>query len=283
MAPASNATAALRAEISQLQEQLTAANKQASDLKDKLIVSKDQLLTLKDENMALKTEQLTHCRSKEVIGAAEAQQKRQCVANSSSLKAAATLAKDDIVDHVFCYVAGGDHFYIAGVSRRWRGRYLRHCVLRSNHELDKKLVTRHRSVLMSESRLQLALANGLSVVGWVLNTQPNAEMICKHSLEPVQVMALLRVHGVPWNEKLCIGAAYFNRLQLLQWLHSSSCPWDGYDVLYAAGRGGSVAMFEWLLTVTAPWTNKIKTAMLVRAAWHGKLAAMQWLRAHGAQ
>jgi hypothetical protein len=60
MAPASNATAALRAQNSKLQEQLTAANRRASDLKDKLLACKDQLLAVKDEIMALKIEQFRH-------------------------------------------------------------------------------------------------------------------------------------------------------------------------------------------------------------------------------
>jgi hypothetical protein len=54
-------------------------------------------------------------------------------------------------------------------------------------------------------------------------------------------------------------------------------------VLHNASKSGSVAMLEWLLTVTAPWTDSIKLDMLHRAAWYDKLEAVQWLRAHGAQ
>jgi hypothetical protein len=83
---------------------------------------------------------------------------------------------------VFGYIGGGDHLYVGGVSKRWRGRYLQYCVQNGTAVHSKKLVTRHRSVLKTKRGLQLALASGLSVQGWVMSTQPFAEMTCKHSL-----------------------------------------------------------------------------------------------------
>jgi phage-related minor tail protein len=131
MTPASNTPAALRTENSQLQEQLTAANKHASDLKDKLLASKDQLLAkndalsaLKDEIMALKIKHAEQCSTNGADVTAGFHSKRQCVASRSSVEAAAPLDKDELLDHVFGYEGGGDHFYVGGVSRRWRGRYM---------------------------------------------------------------------------------------------------------------------------------------------------------------
>jgi hypothetical protein len=143
-------------------------------------------------------------------------------------------------------------------------------------------VTRHRSVLMTESRLQLALSSGLIVTHWTFDTWSQAELLCKHSLEPTEVMTLLRLHGVPWSTLLCDGAAYCNKLSLLQWLHTHSCPWDTWELLNAASAGGSIAMLEWLVTVTAPWSADLKQFMLNVAARFSRLAVAQWLKADGA-
>jgi hypothetical protein len=193
------------------------------------------------------------------------------------------LDKDDVLDHVFSFVGGGDHLYTGGVCRNWRGRYMQYCAQSSGSDCDDKLVTRHRSVLMTESRLQLALISGLSVKDWIISYWDQAELICIHSLEPEQVMALLRAHGVPWDSMLCDCAADNNKLRLLQWLHANSCPWDEHDVLLYASRTGSVAMLEWLSTVTAPCSCELKNGMLVKAGCHNELAVVQWLKAHGAE
>jgi hypothetical protein len=96
-------------------------------------------------------------------------------------------------------------------------------------------------------------------------------------------MTLLRLHGVPWDANLCSYAAFLCKLPLLQWLHSNECPMDEQRVLRNASRGGSVGTLEWLLTVTAPWSDSTKAEMLKRAAWCGKLATAQWLRTRGAR
>jgi hypothetical protein len=192
------------------------------------------------------------------------------------------LDRDDVLSYVFSFVGGGDHLYISGVSRRWRGRYLQYCAQTSTSQLDGKLMTRHRSVVMTESRLQLALSSGLTKTSWTFSERSRAELICKHSLEPEKVMTLLRVHGVPWSTELCRGAALFNKLALLQWLRAHSCPWEEKWALLNASVNGSVTMLEWLLTVTAPWSSKPKQDMLHSAASYNGLAVTQWLVAHGA-
>jgi hypothetical protein len=40
-------------------------------------------------------------------------------------------------------------------------------------------------------------------------------------------------------------------------------------------------MLEWLLTVTAAWTDFVKQQMLNHAGWCDKLDAALWLKAHG--
>jgi hypothetical protein len=82
---------------------------------------------------------------------------------------------------------------------------------------------------------------------------------------------------------LCDVAARYGKLQLLQWLRASSCPWQEPLMLMTACRGGSVPVLEWLRTVTAPWTSALQTGLLKRAGWSNHLAAVQWLIAQGAE
>jgi hypothetical protein len=273
-----NELTTLRAEVLRLKELMV--------VKDQLLISKDAQLASKDEVIASKVEVIA-CKeavlsrtaeelqqykssaasSKPVaaggdrIDAEQPCRKRQRVHNSSSsFEVASPLDKDEILDHVFRYVGGGDHLYVGGVSRRWRGRYMQYCAEVSSSKRVKKLLTGQRNVLISASRLQLALSSGLAVAGWTFDPWScDAELECTRSLEPQQV------------------------LTLLQWLHSSSCPWGENSVLMNASRGGSVAMLEWLQTVTAPWSADSKTRMLTRAASTSSLAAAKWLRAQGAE
>jgi hypothetical protein len=159
---------------------------------------------------------------------------------------------------------------------------MQYCARTSLAESDAKLVTRLCSVLMTKSRLQHAFGCGLSVAGWTFDDWPRAQLICEYSLEPEKVMTLLRAHGVPWSHSLCDGAAHCNNLALLQWLHSQSCPLRNDTVLLYASRSGSVAMLEWLLTVTGPWSTDEQQLMFHDAACMNELAVVQWLRARGA-
>jgi hypothetical protein len=54
-------------------------------------------------------------------------------------------------------------------------------------------------------------------------------------------------------------------------------------MLSQASRGGSLAMLEWLLTVTAPWSTALKTRLLKSAGWCNSFAAAKWLIAQGAE
>jgi hypothetical protein len=82
---------------------------------------------------------------------------------------------------------------------------------------------------------------------------------------------------------LCDGAAYYNKLSLLQWLHYHSCPWHEEPLVLCASTRGSIVMLELLSTVTAPWSSNIKQAMLHKAACDSRLDVVRWLRAHGAE
>jgi hypothetical protein len=109
-----------------------------------------------------------------------------------------------------------------------------------------------------------------------------ASLICLHSQEPERVATVLRLHGVPWDNAMFRQAAYLGNLALLHWLHSNGCQWDQGNILANASRGGSVAMLQWLVSVTAPWSERAMTGMLNAAACCDRLAAAQLLRARGA-
>jgi hypothetical protein len=286
MAPASNTVAGLRAEISQWKKQLN-AERSASQQKveERLTKNEAALSALKDEVISIrKSEQRSPRKTKPDTAT---QHKRQRVSSSGGSGSRNTdttgpLDKDDILDHVFGWVGGGDYLYVAGVSRRWRGRYMQHCAHTTTGAHDKKLVTRYRSTIMSESRLQHAKATGFIISDLNLSTEKYALMICQHSLEPQQVITVLRLHGVPWNNIVCKKAAYLGNLHLLQWLHSNGCKWHEYSVLVNAGRSGSVPMLEWLRTVTKPWYKETSGDMLVDAASCGRMRAARWIKAQGA-
>jgi hypothetical protein len=277
----------LRAELARSKQLLDSKDAQLA-CKDELLSCKDKLLSTQDELLASREAELQRCQEllqrsavpTEPDVAAADSCKRQRLHCSST--AESPLDRDDVLDDVFIFVGGGDHLYVGGVSRRWRDRYKQHCENNSESEFDGKLVTRHRSVMMTENRLKLALSRGLTVAGWTFDSWSHAGLICKHSLEPEQVMTLLRVHGVPWSVHLCSAAAFFNKLALLHWLHAHSCPWDEESVLYSASARGTIAMLDWFLTVVSPWSPRVKQRMLQAAACENTLTVVQWLRAHGA-
>jgi hypothetical protein len=232
---------ALRAEVARLQElvavkdqQLLASKDAQLSLKDQLLTSKEAQLAMKDKLLASRTEETKRLKRELQLRDAslnasagelwEGSSKRQRVHDSSSSSSSSScgcfaespLDKDELLDQVFSYVGGGDHLYVAGVSRRWRGRYMQYCVLNSTCEADKKFVTTLCSTIMSESRLQLAVTCGLSIEDLTVNKWYYAELVCGHSTAPEQVLTLLRLHGVPWDADLCTSAALHAKLPLLQ-------------------------------------------------------------------
>jgi hypothetical protein len=277
----------LRAENACMKQLLTSNDAQMAST----AASYAALLACKDELLASRAIELQRCKedflqhkaaTAELHAAVADSSKTQRLYNSSS--AETPLDRDVVLDDVFSFVGGGDHLHIGGVSRRWRGRYVQYCAQTSASELDGKFVTRQRSVLVTGSRFKLALSSGLRVARWNLDTQQHAYQICSHSLEPEEVITLLRLHGVPWSTELCNSAAYCNKLALLQWLRAHSCPWREEHVTSEASAGGNVGVLEWLLTVTAPWSSDSKQKMLFHAGCDDDhdLALPRWLRAHDA-
>jgi hypothetical protein len=311
MSAAGDENATLRAEVLRLKELIASKDVQLA-CKDEVIASRNEVIASKNAQLSCKDDlvtskvaviallsrtveelqqyKLSATSSKADYSAGETKHgceqpsKRQRLHNgSSSFEVASPLDKDEILDHILGFVGGGDHLYIGGVSRRWRGRYMQYCAQNSSSDYDTKFVTRHRSVLMSASRLQLAINNSLKESSWTFDKWSHAELMCKHSLEPQQVMTLLRLHGVPWSTKLCDVAIRYCKLSLLQWLHANSCPWHELDVLMRASRVGCLEVLEWLLAVTPHWSADVRNNMLNRAGWSDSPAAVKWLVAQGAE
>eukprot|EP00953_Heterococcus_sp_UTEX-ZZ885_P010725 6256-Heterococcus_DN1.PRE.4 len=193
---------------------------------------------------------------------------------------------DVILDRVFGYVGRGDHLHVAGVCRNWRGRYmqLKACSFSEARLLSGvRTGTRHRSALMSLSRLQCAKACGLKVTTINLTKDAYAEAVCQQSPEPLAVVTELRLHGSTWSETLCSHAAFNSELQLLIWLRNYGCPWNEESVLVNASSSGSVQLLEWLRTATVVWSEEMQTQMLNQADHFGRMEAAQWLRSCGAR
>jgi hypothetical protein len=265
-------------ELSRLRAELT-SSKQLLESKDAQLACKDELLASRAAELQRCEELLQHRTAAAESGSTAAEIiKRQRLYDSS----VSPLERDGLLDHVFSFVGGCDHLYIGGVSRRWRGRYMQYCASqRTTSNVNDKVVTRHRSAIMTESRLRFALASGLSLEGRTFSDWCTAP-ICRDSLEPEMVITLLRAHGLAWSTRLCDEAALHDKLALLQWLFSQSCPWDKIALLSCASMYASTATLEWLLTVTSPWPSSMKRAMILMAACENELDVVQWLRAQGA-
>jgi hypothetical protein len=164
MEPAGEELNRLRAESSSSKQLLTSQNAQ-------LLACKDELLTNRGAE-SQRCQELLQCSvaMTKSDAAAAGSSKRQLLHDSSALP----FDRDEILDQILTYVGGGDHLYVGGVNRWCRGRYIQYCVHNSKSELDGKLMTRHRSVLMTESRLQLALRSGLVVTTWTFDTLQQA-------------------------------------------------------------------------------------------------------------
>jgi hypothetical protein len=211
-----------------------------------------------------------------VTSTSDEQVKRARLVDSSGIRS--PLDKDELLDTVFSYVGDGDYFFAAGVCRRWRGRYIKLCyykAIAADH-IDK-LRTTFSSAFMTAARLQLALKSGLQVEK-LHDYEDLANDIAKHSLEPIEALTVAKTYDMRYPGDMANDAAYYGRLQLLQWLHERRNAWSDADVLDWAARGGSLDVLIWLQSVTAPWTDAKKVHMMQCAADHGRVDGAKWLR-----
>jgi hypothetical protein len=92
---------------------------------------------------------------------------------------------------------------------------------------------------------------------------------------------LAKLHDLGWDSALCDAAAFYGKLQLLQWLRECGCQWDERNVLRNAVGSGRLDMLKWLQEATVPWSNGLKKSLLWTAGHRSYLEVVQWLHAQG--
>jgi Ankyrin repeats (3 copies) len=193
------------------------------------------------------------------------------------------LDKDQLLDEVFSYVGAGEYIYLAGVCRRWKGRYIKLCYNQAAVGQTDKLRTSYKSSIVTAARLQLALRSGLTVQELVEGERRFAEDVIRYSINPISVLSLAKVYDLRWSVCYPEVAAEANNLELLQWLHEHGCKWRAYEVLIAAAASGNTDMLKWLQQHTETWSDAWKTNLLRVAAAHGNCAAIKFLRVQNAR
>jgi hypothetical protein len=197
-------TAELQTEVAVLRQQLEGAAAEKALFKE-LLASKNSLLAAKDKELEglLANYNDDGGRAKRMRIAAE---------DGSTCP----LDKDEILDEVFSFVGLGEYYYVAGVSRKWRGRYIKLCYNAADANKDTKLFTSYTSTVITAARLQLALDGSFTMAMLQEDMHRLGADIAEYSLEPIEVMKLAKVYDLAWSPALASNAAYFNKLELLQ-------------------------------------------------------------------
>jgi hypothetical protein len=279
MAPATISESALQTlstELAQAQALLAAKN-ELLRAQDVVIASKDALVASQSNELTyLKSSSSTNGNYTRDARGDDTARKRQ---HQDTHDACSALERDEVLDHIFSFVGGGEHLYVGGVDRRWRGRYLRHCVLNGRTKRTHKFVTRHHCVLVTAARLQLALQSGLRARTINFDKKSTAIHVVKHCIEPQAVIAMARSNGAAWSVRLPACAAFVGNLPLLSWLRSHGCPWKKREVALLAARSGSVAVLQYLWTKLCAhcWSEDRVEKMFEAAGCHSQTAAAQCL------
>jgi hypothetical protein len=192
------------------------------------------------------------------------------------------LDKDEILDEVFSFVGLGEYICAAGVSRRWRGRYIKLCYTEADADDDEKLCTYYGSAFSTAARLQLALDNKLTIAD-LEQSDSLASKLVYQILEPISVMSLAKVYEMKWCAEFTLNAALANKLELLQWLHKVGCPWDAEKVACATAWQDSACMLRWVHSVTGPWSDETVDKAMWCAGCSGSTDTMKFLRSVGAE
>ena len=91
-----------------------------------------------------------------------------------------------------------------------------------------------------------------------------------------EVLEWLHSTGCPWGSTTAFVAAGEGHLEVLKWLHNHGCPWDIWTCAYAA-EGGHLRVLQWAREHHCPWASWTPAM----AAGGGHLEVLQWARAHG--
>jgi hypothetical protein len=106
------------------------------------------------------------------------------------------LARDEVLDTVFDFVGIGEYYYVAGVCRNWRGRYMTLCHKATTTPTPDCLSTTISRALITKARLQLAFDIGLTIDKLDTSKWWLAETIVGQSLQPEKVIKLARLYGM---------------------------------------------------------------------------------------
>jgi hypothetical protein len=185
------------------------------------------------------------------------------------------------LDKVFGYVGLGEYIYAAGVSRRWRGRYLRLCYTEAG-PAGEKLCTYYSSAIITTARLQMALDSKLTMAA-PEQSSSFAEDLVWYSLDPISVITLAKVYDMKWSPRFTSTAAGSDNLELLKWLQKVGCPWELDMVACAAAGHDTACMLQWLHSVTKPWPSHIADKAAMSAGESETPGALNFLLSIGAK
>jgi hypothetical protein len=94
---------------------------------------KQQLSQLSDDNKQLPVELMQMKRDtaaeacNNAAGASDSAHEYRHQCSHSAAQERSVLARDEVLDTVFSFVGIGEYYYVAGVCRNWRGRYMTLC------------------------------------------------------------------------------------------------------------------------------------------------------------
>jgi hypothetical protein len=88
-----------------------------------------------------------------------------------------------------------------------------------------------------------------------------------------EVLEWLHSTGCPWDAKTASVAACGGHLDVLQLARAHGCPWDHWTPTRAA-EGGHLAVLQWARAHQCPWNWYV----CIRAANAGQLEVLQWIR-----
>jgi hypothetical protein len=262
MSTAARDTAALSAKI-ELMEQRNA--KQLTVVTDELVLVKQQLaqliqcISIGSSSVCERLPAVQHCYDSSVPS--QQQQKQQQFEHRhqrARISDAHTpvLARDEVLGTVFSFVGIGEYYYVAGVCRNWRGRYMTLC----KHTLARwpRIVrpphTSYDSIVMTADRLQLALDNGVTI-DQLMKCRHLPYGIVKLSLEPIAVLTLARLYGLQWDDRLTTYAAETRQYVLLKWLLNHGCPVDFCGIINDVydTANNDLEHKKQLPAITGPW------------------------------
>jgi hypothetical protein len=153
------------------------------------------------------------------------------------------LDSEFVLDQVLSFVGADSYVLVAGVCRRWRGRYISFCFKSSEREFEDepedRLKTNIIQALTSSKRLQWAMdsrtpSRELDLQEFAsANPTEFTEALATQCIDPIATVCLARVFSVDFCEEFVETAVYHNKLEYLQWLVRVGCEWSDTTAVLA--------------------------------------------------